>query len=152
MPIKRHYPEAPIVGVGAMVFDDQGRVLLAQRGKPPRVGQWSIPGGMLELGEKLADAVVREVKEECCIDIAVGGVVLIYEPVMRDSEGKIEFHYVLVDYWARHLSGEAIAADDALAVAWVKVADLANYQLAQDTTNAIHSAHKMWEESLVKTI
>ena len=147
MPIKRHYPEAPIVGVGAIVFDDAGRVLLAQRGKPPRTGQWSIPGGMLELGEKLLDAVMREVQEECSIEIAVGEVVLIYEPIFRDEEGKIEFHYVLVDYWARHVSGEAVANDDALAVAWVTLANLAEYRLSPDTANAILKAHEMWQKA-----
>lgn len=147
MPIKRHYPDAPILGVGAIVFDDVGRVLLAQRGKPPRVGQWSIPGGMLELGEKLTDAVVREVKEECSIDVTVGDVALIYEPIFHDAEGKIEYHYVLVDYWASHIGGEAVAGDDALAVAWVELRDLSDYQLAQDTFDAIHKAHDMWKTS-----
>lgn len=144
MPIKRHYPEAPILGVGAIVFNDTGSVLLAQRGKPPRVGQWSIPGGMVELGEKLADAIVREVKEECCIDIAVGDVALIFEPVIYDDEGQIEYHYVLIDYWARYVGGEATAADDALAVAWVELGDLPSYNLAKDTFDAIHKAHSMW--------
>lgn len=144
MPIKRHYPEAPILGVGAIVFDDAGRVLLIQRGKPPRAGQWSIPGGMVELGEKLLDAVQREVKEECSIDIEVGDVVLIYEPIFHDAEGKIEFHYVLVDYWARHSSGEAVANDDALAVAWVALDDLPEYHLPQATFDVIHKSYRLW--------
>ena len=145
MPIKRHYPEAPILGVGAIVFDDAGRVLLIQRGKPPRAGQWSIPGGMVELGEKLLDAVQREVKEECSIDIEVCDVVLIYEPIFHDAEGKIEFHYVLVDYWARHSSGEAVANDDALAVAWVALDDLPEYHLPQATFDVIHKSYGLWE-------
>jgi len=144
MPIKRHYPEAPILGVGAIVFDDAGRVLLIQRGKPPRAGQWSIPGGMVELGEKLLDAVQREVKEECSIDIEIGDVVLIYEPIFHDAEGKIEFHYVLVDYWARHSSGEAVANDDALAVAWVALDDLPEYHLPQATFDVIHKSYRLW--------
>ena len=144
MPIKRHYPEAPILGVGAIVFDDAGRVLLIQRGKPPRAGQWSIPGGMVELGEKLLDAVQREVKEECSIDIEIGDVVLIYEPIFHDAEGKIEFHYVLVDYWARHSSGEAVANDDALAVAWVALDALPEYHLPQATFDVIHKSYRLW--------
>ena len=144
MPIKRHYPEAPILGVGAIVFDDAGRVLLIQRGKPPRAGQWSIPGGMVELGEKLLDAVQREVKEECSIDIEIGDVVLIYEPIFHDAEGKIEFHYVLVDYWARHSSGEAVANDDALAVAWVALDALPEYHLPQATFDVIHKSYGLW--------
>lgn len=147
MPIKRQYPEAPILGVGAIVFNASGQVLLAQRGKPPRIGQWSIPGGMLELGEKLTEGIRREVQEECGIEIEVGEVVLIYEPIFRDDEGRIEFHYVLVDYWAHHVSGEAIANDDALAVAWVALDDLPSYQLASDTLNAVHKAWAMWKVS-----
>ena len=147
MPIKRQYPEAPIIGIGAIVFNEGGQVLLAQRGKPPRVGQWSIPGGMLELGEKLTEGLQREVQEECGIEIKVGEVVLIYEPIIRDDEGRIEFHYVLVDYWAHHVSGEAIANDDALAVAWVALDDLSSYRLASDTVDAVRKAWSMWKAS-----
>ena len=95
-------------------------------------------------GRKAADDVQREVKEECSIDIEIGDVVLIYEPIFHDAEGKIEFHYVLVDYWARHSSGEAIANDDALAVAWVALDDLPEYHLPQATFDVIHKSYRLW--------
>ncbi len=145
--MRRQYPEAPLIGVGAIVFDDHGRVLLVQRGKPPRRGMWSIPGGLLEVGEKLIDAVQREVREECSIEIEVGEMVLIYEPIFHDGEGRIEYHYVLVDYWARHVSGVALANDDALAVAWVEIANLAEYKLAQETLEVILKSEEAKERA-----
>ena len=87
MSVRRRYPDAPLVGAGAAVFDENGRVLLVQRGRPPRAGQWGLPGGMLELGERLVDAAAREVREECSIEIEIGGVAGVFEPVTRDDEG-----------------------------------------------------------------
>ena len=98
--IQRRYPIAPLVGVAAAVFDAQGRVLLVQRGRPPRVGAWGLPGGLLDLGEKLAVGAAREVREECGVEIAVGGVAGVFEPITYDAAGRIEYHYVVVDFWA----------------------------------------------------
>ena len=116
---RRQYPDAPLVGVAAAVFDAQGRVLLVQRGRPPRAGSWGLPGGLLDLGERLADGARREVREETGVDIAIGGIAGVFEPITLDAEGRIEYHYVVVDFWATHLTGEPAAMDDAAAVAWV---------------------------------
>lgn len=144
MSVRRRYPDAPIVGAGAVVFDEDGRVLLVQRGRPPRVGQWGIPGGMLELGERLADAATREVREECSIEIAIGGVAGVFEPVTRDGEGRIEYHYVVIDYWASYTSGEARAGDDAAAIAWVTMDEINEYALMPDSLEVVRDAYALW--------
>lgn len=145
MSVRRRYPDAPLVGAGVVVFDERGRVLLVQRGRPPRAGQWGIPGGMLELGERLVDAAAREVLEECSIEIAIGGVAGIFEPVTRDEEGRIEYHYVVIDYWARHVSGEAQAGDDAAGVAWVAMDGIDEYMLMPDSLQVVRNAYALWQ-------
>ncbi len=144
MSVRRRYPEAPLVGAGVVVFDESGRVLLVQRGRPPRAGQWGIPGGMLELGERLVDAAVREVREECSIEIAIGGVAGVFEPVTRDDEGRIEYHYVVIDYWARHVRGEARPGDDAAAVAWATMDAINEYALLPDSLQVVRAAYALW--------
>jgi len=144
MSVRRRYPDAPLVGAGVVVFDEHGRVLLVQRGRPPRAGQWGIPGGMLELGERLADAAAREVREECSIEIAIGGVAGVFEPVTRDGEGRIEYHYVVIDYWASYTSGEARAGDDAAAIAWVTMDEINEYALMPDSLEVVRDAYALW--------
>ena len=142
--VSRRYPAAPLVGVGVVVLNEQGEVLLAQRGKPPRAGEWSIPGGLLDLGEQLEDAARREVREECNIEIAIGGFVATFEPILYDAAGEIEYHYVLIDYWATYVSGNLLAQDDATAVAWVAIDALAAFKLRSETRKVIHDAHAAW--------
>lgn len=142
--VSRRYPAAPLIGVGVVVLNEQGEVLLAQRGKPPRAGEWSIPGGLLDLGERLEDAARREVREECNIEIAIGGFVATFEPILYDAAGEIEYHYVLIDYWATYLSGDLLAQDDATAVAWVAIDTLPEFQLRHETRQVIQDAHAAW--------
>ena len=131
--LNRRYPEAPLVGVAAVIFDRAGRVLLVKRGRPPRAGTWGLPGGLLDLGERLVDGVRREVREECGVEIEVGGLLAAFEPMQWDDEGRLEYHYVVLDYWARLVSGEAAASDDAAALAWVRREELDRYTLSADT-------------------
>ncbi|MGB9880479.1 MAG: NUDIX hydrolase [Anaerolineae bacterium] len=119
----REYPKAPIVGVGAVVVK-QGRVLLVRRANAPNQGQWSIPGGTVELGETLAQAAVREVREECGVEIEPGDVLSTFDLIQRDDKGRIRYHYVLIDLAARYVSGEPVAATDAMEVRWVDEKDL----------------------------
>jgi ADP-ribose pyrophosphatase YjhB (NUDIX family) len=147
MNVRRQYPETPLVGAAAAVFDKRGRVLLVQRGRPPRAGTWGLPGGMLEVGERLADAAAREVREECGIEIAIGGVAGVFEPIVRDAEDRVEYHYVVIDFWAGHSSGVAVAGDDAAGVAWADVNELDRYSLAPDTCQVIKDAHALWRSA-----
>ena len=143
-PVRRRYPSAPLVGVAAAVFDNCGRVLLVQRGRPPRLGSWGLPGGLLELGETLITGVQREVREECGIEIAVGAVAGVFEPITLDAEGRIEYHYIVIDYWASWLSGNAHAQDDAAALAWVDMNALDNFAVPPDTMRVIETAYALW--------
>ncbi|MBX3014822.1 MAG: NUDIX hydrolase [Caldilineaceae bacterium] len=145
--VNRRYPAAPLVGVGVVVFNDQGDVLLVKRGRPPRVGEWSLPGGLLDLGERLADAAQREVREECGIEITLGGFITTYEPIIYDAAGEIEYHYILLDYWATYHAGELTAQDDAAAVAWVALPSLTQFRLRSETLQVIHTAHTTWRTS-----
>lgn len=147
---QRHYPAAPLVGVAAAIFDADGQVLLVRRGRPPRQGQWGLPGGLLELGERLTDGVRREVMEECAIEVEIGELVTTFEYVQRDGAGRIEYHYVVLDYWARHLSGEAVAQDDADSVLWVAVAELAKLDVRPETVEVIAQAYGMWKSGGVE--
>jgi ADP-ribose pyrophosphatase YjhB (NUDIX family) len=142
--VRRRYPDAPLVGVGVAIFDAAGRVLLVQRGRPPRQGQWGIPGGLVELGETLADAAHREVFEECAVEIELGGLVAAFEPVERDAAGRIEYHYVVLDYWGRLRGGTAQPQDDAAALAWAAMDDLDRYALNSDTRQVVEKAYHAW--------
>lgn len=148
---RRRYPDAPLVGVGVAVFDAAGRVLLIRRGRPPRAGQWGLPGGLVDLGESLAAAAVREVREECAIEIDLGELVAAFEPIQRDETGAVEYHYVVLDYWAAHRSGTATARDDAAAVAWAALGDLAPYHLSADTLQVIRQAYQAWQHAAAST-
>ena len=126
--MRRIYPEAPVVGVGAVVVKD-GRVLLVRRANEPSRGRWSIPGGTVELGETLAQAAAREVREECQVEVDVGPLLSTFDLIDRDEQGRIRYHYVLLDLAARHVCGEPVAGTDALEVRWVAEHELAGLDL-----------------------
>lgn len=130
------YPNRPLIGVGVVVFKDD-RVLLIRRGKPPREGQWSLPGGRQRLGETVSAAARREVAEEAGIEIAVGGLVDVVDSITRDAAGAVQYHYTLVDVLAEWQAGEVRPGHDAAAVAWADPADLAPYDLWDETLRVI---------------
>src|SRR5262245_25593591 len=113
----RRYPKRPVVGIGALIFHG-GRILLAQRGKDPLKGWWSLPGGAVETGETLHDAVRREVREETGLEIAPVRMFEIFERIMRDADGVPEYHFVLIDYVCKVTGGTLCAGDDVAHVAW----------------------------------
>jgi 8-oxo-dGTP diphosphatase len=120
--LQREFPEAPIVGVGAVVVD-QGRVLLVQRGHEPSKGKWSLPGGMLELGESLTDGVAREVQEETGLIVKSIELIELIDRVHKEngpSGERVRYHYVIADYLCRVVGGALQAASDADAVRWVE--------------------------------
>ena len=124
----REYPAHPVVGVGAVVVRD-GKALVIKRAHEPRKGEWSLPGGLLELGESLQDAARREIKEETGLDIDVGPVIETFDRVHRDDQGKIRYHFVIVDFVSWTNGGEAKAGSDAEAVACVTADQIDAYQI-----------------------
>jgi len=122
-----------------LIFED-GRILLVERGKEPLKGYWSIPGGIVETGEKLVEGIRREVLEETGLDVEPYSMFEIFERIMRDREGKPEYHYVLIDYLCRRLSGQPTAASDVSRVAWVSESELGGYRLTEGTLGVIERA------------
>ena len=137
--MSRLYPSLPVVGVGAVIVRD-GLVLIVRRANPPLQGEWSIPGGALDLGEKLRDGVAREVREETGLEVEVGPVLDVFDSIFPDAEGRTRYHYVLVDYLCRPLSGTAIAASDATELRWAKPDDLPALGMKQVTIEVIQKA------------
>jgi mutator protein MutT len=132
----RTYPDRPIVAVGAVILDGD-RVLLVQRGQEPLKGEWSLPGGVVEIGETLEAALAREVREETSLDVVVGPVVEVLDSIRRDASGRAEYHYIIIDYICQVRAGTPTAASrgtDAADVRWVPIADLERYRV---TTTAI---------------
>jgi len=135
----REYPAAPLVGVGAVVVEG-GRVLLVRRGREPSKGDWSIPGGLVKVGERLKDALTREVREETGLEVEPGDLVELLERIFPDDAGGIRYHYILADYGCRMVGGELKAGSDVLAAVWVAREDLGEYNLARVTMDVIIKA------------
>jgi len=137
----RRYPRHPLVGVGALIYDGD-RILMAQRGKPPLEGLWSLPGGLVETGESLKDAVCREVREETGLEVRPLGVLEIFERIMRDAQGAAEYHYVLIDYVCAVSGGELCAGDDACRAEWVRRRDLKKLAITEGTLAVIEKGFR----------
>ncbi len=133
---KREYPEYPRVGVGAVVFRE-GRVLLVRRGGAPSRGLWAIPGGALELGETLREGAEREILEETGITIRAGELVFSGETMDRDLDGRLRFHYVIIDFAGEYVSGEVNGSDDASEARWVSPAELADLPATKTTVKLL---------------
>jgi 8-oxo-dGTP diphosphatase len=142
--VSRRYPGAPLVGVGVAIYNEQGELLLVQRGRPPGKGVWGLPGGLLDLGEKVEEAARREILEELGIPIALGALVTTFESIYRDAEGKVEYHYVVLEYWAHYVGGTPVAQDDAAAVAWVSAADMEAYSLTPRQLEVLAMTYAAW--------
>ncbi|HZT75758.1 MAG TPA: NUDIX hydrolase [Vicinamibacterales bacterium] len=135
----REFPDRPIVGVGAVVVDGD-RVLLVRRGHEPLKGQWSIPGGAVELGETLETACAREVREETGLDVEVGPMIDVFDRIRVDADGRTRYHYVLVDFVCRPMGGTLACASDAIDAVWVSPAELRAYALQAATIDVIQKA------------
>jgi len=141
----REYPDYPIAGVGVVVWKD-GRVLLIRRGKPPREGDWSLPGGRQKLGETTRETAHREVQEETGLEIELGHLLDVIDSVTRDPEGRVHYHFTLVDFDADWRAGEAAASADAAAVTWADPDDLAQYTLWDETLRIIALSAELREQ------
>jgi mutator protein MutT len=135
----RTYPDRPFAGVGAVIVQD-GRVVLIQRGVEPLKGQWSLPGGAVELGETLEECVVREMQEETGLDVDVGPVIEVFDRITRDDDGRVLYHYVLVDYLCWPRGGALRAGSDAAGAVFADPRELESYRLTEKATAVIRRA------------
>lgn len=137
----RRYSPRPLLGVGGLIFDGP-RILLIERGQEPLKGYWTLPGGLVEPGERLEEALVREMKEETGLDVEAGPVLVIFERILRDAEDKPEYHYVIIDYLCSVAGGVMQAADDVARAAWVAEDELENYRLAPGSLAVIQKGFR----------
>ena len=137
----RDYPERPIIGVAAVVIEND-KVALVRRGRPPAYGEWSLPGGAVELGETVEKAVIREVREEIGLEVEVLELVAILDRIFLDKEGQVQFHYVLLDFLCRKTGGRLLASSDAISCAQVPFSALDGYKLTRETKEVINLAYQ----------
>ena len=137
----RRYPDRPFLGIGALIFDGDS-ILLAERGHEPLKGWWSLPGGILETGETLLNGIRREVREETGLEVEPEAIFEIFERIMPDAEGRTEYHYVLIDYTCRVVSGALEAGSDVSHAVWVREEDLVAYQITEGTLAVVQRAFK----------
>ena len=140
--LPREYPRAPIAAVGAVVVKN-GHILLVKRGNEPGYGQWSLPGGAIELGETARAAVAREVKEETGFEVEVVDVIEVLDRIMLDAHGRVRYHYVLIDFFARYISGEFQPSEELLDGRWVLPGELPQYHLTDAARRVIGKAIDM---------
>ncbi|MBT5415974.1 MAG: NUDIX hydrolase [Rhodospirillaceae bacterium] len=141
--MKRDYPDRPFVGVGVVVLRGVPRgdeVLLVRRAKPPSQGHWSIPGGAQHVGETLAEAALREVREETGLDVELVEQIAVIDSIRRDDAGAVAFHYTLIDFVALWRGGEPVAGDDASEAIWAPIARIADYGMWDETERIIRLA------------
>jgi ADP-ribose pyrophosphatase YjhB (NUDIX family) len=139
----RRYPARPLLGVGALVFDDHDRILLIERGKEPLKGFWTLPGGLVEPGERLEEALRREIVEETGLEVEAREVVTIFERIIQDEDGRVEFHYVIVDYLCHLRGGTLRAASDVAKAAFVERHGISAYRMAPGTPPVIEKGYAL---------
>lgn len=137
--MRRDYPDRPIVGVGAVVVQD-GQALVVRRATEPLKGEWSIPGGMLELGEKLREGIAREVREETGLTVEVGEVLDVFDSIFPDAEGKTQYHFVLIDFLCRPTGGLLRASSDVSDAKWVTAEEATHLGMKSATLGVIRKA------------
>ena len=128
--VKRLYPKQPVVGVGAVIIKD-GKILLEKRKSEPGRGKWSIPGGLVELGESVSQTVVREVAEETGLEVYAPELIDVVDNVVRDENGEVKYHFVIVDYFVKLKGGNMKASSDAEELQWVPLDEVEKYDLTK---------------------
>ena len=144
--MQREFPEVPLVGVGAIIIEDS-RVVLVKRAHPPLQAEWSIPGGVLEVGELVRDAAIREAREETGLTVAPGELLGVFDRILRNPQQRVQYHYVLIDFLCRRVAGDLSAASDASDVRWFTPAELPALNLAKDTLEVIQKAFARLQRS-----
>ena len=128
--MRKEYPEHPMVGVGAIIVQD-GKILIVRRGSEPGKGKWSVPGGLVELGETVEQAVVREVREECGLDVEVDRLIDIVDSMTFDKNGRLKYHFIILDFFVKIKGGKLRPGDDAKEALWVPLEEVENYDLTK---------------------
>jgi 8-oxo-dGTP diphosphatase len=134
--MQREFPEVPLVGVGLIIIENS-RVVLVKRAHPPLQAQWSIPGGVLEVGELVREAAIREAREETGLTVEPGELLGVYDRILRTADQRVQYHYVLIDFLCRRVAGDLAAATDAADVRWVRQEELPGLDLEGDTIDVI---------------
>jgi 8-oxo-dGTP diphosphatase len=137
----RHYPVRPVLGVGALIYKDD-KILLVERGNEPLAGYWSLPGGGVEAGERLEDAIVREVSEETGLRVTADSLATVFERIMPDATDRCEYHYVLIDFYCTITGGELRAGDDSRDVRWFSIGSLSELLLTAGTREVIENCSR----------
>ena len=135
--MKREYPQGPIPAVSGVVFDDGGRVLLVRRARFPAKDKWSLPGGVVHLGEELSEALKREIKEECGLVVEPGPLLAVTSRIIRDAEKRIQYHYVLLDYLCYWVSGRLEASSDARDARWLRMDEAEQMDLTEGVLDVV---------------
>ena len=140
--MKREYPEGPIVAVAAVIFSD-GSVLLARRNQEPGKGQWSLPGGAVELGESHLEALKRELREEASINVEFGGLIGVFDRIVQDQENRVRYHYVIVDYWGWIDSGQPKPGSDVSNLRLVPLEEFDEFAISKELKETVWKAVDM---------
>ena len=143
--MSREYPTRPLVGTGALILQD-GKLLLIRRGAQPGQGKWSIPGGLVELGENVQDAMVRETREEVGLDVEAVKLMDVFDSVTLDEQGRIQYHFVVVNFFVRIVGGSLKTASDILEARWVPVEEVEKYNLTKSFRAFFKKHHKKIKE------
>jgi 8-oxo-dGTP diphosphatase len=139
---KREYPDRPIVGVGGVVIE-HGRTVLIRRSNPPLEGQWSIPGGILEVSETILQGVERELEEETGLVVRAGELIEVFERIIPDQDGRTKYHFVIIDYLCERVSGIVRSGGDAIEAVWVEQGDLERYSLVPPVIRVLGKAFEL---------
>lgn len=142
--MSRKYPKLPIIGVGGIIFQ-KDKVLLVKRGKEPALGKWSIPGGVVRVGETLKEAVIREVYEETHLEVEVLALAKVIERIFKEPDGRISYHYILLDFLCQIKGGDLAADSDAQEARFVPLVELSAYDLTSATREVIQLANWMFQ-------
>ncbi len=133
---ERKYPEFPMVGVGVLIRKG-GKVLLIKRAQPPSYGKWTVPGGLVELGETTRDAAIREMKEECNIQVKIERLLDTFDYIEKDDADKVLYHYIIVDFLGSYVSGELEPGDDVADAAWFTLAEVDRAEIPAKTREIV---------------
>jgi len=138
--MSRSYPTTPLVGVGVVIINEKKQVVLVKRGNEPKKGLWAIPGGSVELGEQVSETAIREVKEECNIDIELKDLLGVVDLILKDKDGKVQYHYILIDYLAQCRSGFLRPGSDVSEAEWYYQHQLEKLDIPEVTLKILEKA------------